>query len=65
MLALALMLGLSAQQCAVELSLTLRTYEGPIVVEDACLTQHTLQDGRLVMEATDRGDAIFHGDFEL
>ncbi len=53
-----------AQPC-VAVDFTLHAYSGPIVVSDACLVSATHSGDRLVIEARDVGDFLFHGDFEV
>ena len=49
----------------VAVDFTLHAYSGPIVVSDACLVSATHSGDRLVIEARDVGDFLFHGDFEV
>jgi len=53
-----------AQPC-VAVDFTLHAYSGQIVVSDACLVSATHSGDRLVIEARDVGDFLFHGDFEV
>lgn len=51
--------------CPVLVKFTLQTYDGPIVIEDVCLTENVYADGLLRIGAREHlGDWIFRNGFD-
>ena len=51
--------------CPVLVKFTLQTYDGPIVIEDVCLTEHVYADGLLSIGAREHlSDGVFRGGFD-
>lgn len=44
---------------------TLRGYDGPVDIDNACLTLFMHRGDHMVIETVDFGDGVFHGDFEV
>ena len=52
-------------ECPVLVMFTLETYDGPIVIQDVCLTEHDYADGLLRIGAREHlSDGIFRNGFE-
>lgn len=51
--------------CAVFVHFTLNSYDGPVVIEDVCLTSFNYTENLMTITAIDYGDRIFRGDFEV
>lgn len=51
--------------CAVQVEVTLHSSTGPIVIDNACLSQPGVYaDGVLVLDIVDNGDSIFANGFD-
>lgn len=51
--------------CETIVVFTVQTYDGPIVIEDVCLTNHAYADGTLRIGAREYlGDGVFRSGFE-
>lgn len=41
------------------------SYDGPLDIDDTCLTVFQFRGDHMEIETIDFGDRVFHGDFEL
>lgn len=48
----------------IALDLTLHTYDGPIVIDGACVDDISYTPAALIVVAHDLGDGIYHNGFE-
>jgi hypothetical protein len=49
----------------VSVDVTLHSYDGPVVILDACMSKPAVYDGALHIEIIDGGSSIFRGNFEV
>lgn len=54
----------TVQPC-VAVDFTLRAYDGPVSIQDACLASFTHAGDRMTITAIDLGDGIYRGGFEV